>query len=100
MSKKRLFFSVPYAEDGMAVADVTGITVANLAGFGTIWTRLNTRTNATSYIGFWDQGAAAFDPSTNIYDAFPSFSIVHDFIGGKIWHKRASNVWKYQAINT
>lgn len=98
MSKKRLFFSVPYAEDGQSVADITGITEANLAGFGTIWTRLNTRDNTTSYIGFWDQGADAFVPAT--YNAFPVNSIVHDFIGNKLYHKTGATTWKYGAIAT
>jgi len=105
MSHKRLFFSVPYAEDGQAVADITGITEANLAGFSTIWTRINTRKGGaagTAYIGFWDQGAAAFDPtvSANTFNNFPANSIVYDFIGGYIWTQRAVGTWKKQAINT
>lgn len=100
MSKKRLFFSASHGEDGMAVSDVTGIAESSLEGFGAIRTILNTRTNETFYECFWTEGAAAFDPSGGVYNSFPDNSIVHDFIGGKLYHKRASSVWKYGAINT
>lgn len=98
MSKKHLYFSASYAEDGQRVTDITGISEANLAGFGAIWTRLNTRNNATAYIGYWDQGAAAFVPAN--YNAFPIGSIVHDFIGLKLYYKTAAATWKYGAIAT
>ena len=105
MSLKRLFFTVPHGEDGQYVADVTTITEANLAGFSSIWTRIATRlggAKGTAYIGFWDQGAAAFDPtvSSNTFNNFPNNTIVHDFVGGFIWYRKSNGDWKKQAVAT
>lgn len=94
---KRLFFTNFSCEDGQSVAEITGIDEESLDGFSSIHTRLK-RTGKTAYLGFWDVGSDAFVPAT--YNAFPVGSIVHDFIGEKLYYKQGATTWVYGAIAT
>jgi hypothetical protein len=93
-----LFFSVEHGEPGISVAVATGIAEASLLGFSTLRNRTK-RDQTKAFEGFWDvDGSAAFVPAT--YNIFPVGSIVHDFIGFKLYYKTGATTWKYGAIAT